>query len=748
MLKVLPALLLILISVGCPQSPRVEQPSSLDENVVILDLGWAEEPICRDKTASVFKSFEPVNMCGQDEATRLDGDSMDVSTADKWLSILIDWVRSAWVGMVVGFLLAAILIWVRLGSTARGSSERWLTWVRLRESGNVRRELCILREIIDDQATLEGVRGRDAIEKGRNLAQHYDLIRSNLRQCAGGRDRTAGDLARFVHDSLAFFVNEEIELKLLAKQWRELRDINGIFGGLVGDSRAASDLETAKVSVRKFAAEIDQLGQVRKKVGELSGRLPTNDVVEAVGGLTDLYQGVDKYLRGISGGGNQDRQLMLTKVFDRFLEDLRELEDLVFDRAGAHVAVRAGIGDIGKKIKEIVGEKNRLSGEARRLEGDLREKEGRCKALAGEIEIERTERGRLAGELAGLWSMCQALEAHKAEIEMVLGMRQPGAPEDSVTAAKRLVSSHDKALETLRRLGPRDMNDLPSLARTIIDSVESATRRLSYFATDGVLERNLEALATHAVAEHQRLSTALAAMQQLDTGFRRYLHFQAEGDGQVLEQQVALLGSELSTVRAPLRLALQGAYLELQRNSAVLEGEAALLAEALHLAEINQQIDGFLDHLEEQPTEQALWTRIERAFGAQWLHNLLRAELVLETYYRDQPELLAPFEPVRAAAAAFRRALRGLGKGVEPIFLLHPFPAELPPGWEKPSYNADQRLRRLPTVRRRVQKLLEKYQGFIIDIDHFRLAGQDLAIRGTCRAVVVSPGEWHSTQEV
>lgn len=198
-----------------------------------------------------------------------------------------------------------------------------------------------------------------------------------------------------------------------------------------------------------------------------------------------------------------------------------------------------------------------------------------------------------------------------------------------------------------------------------------------------------------------------------------------------------ILRRELQQPHRALRLRILGALekgFKLQRAP-----HDEKIFDVLRLEAILEKADSFLKSLASWPDEETLWSKgVEPAFGDQWLHNLLRAALVLETYYKDSD----PFERfswVCSLADAFQRALVALGKPFPKVRLL-----ETPdPTWTQLPETST--LVRLSEIRRTVRERCERGGGFIVDVKRFALP--EVRHLEECHVILYNPADWDPSQE-
>jgi hypothetical protein len=249
------------------------------------------------------------------------------------------------------------------------------------------------------------------------------------------------------------------------------------------------------------------------------------------------------------------------------------------------------------------------------------------------------------------------------------------------------------------------------------------------------------------VESHEQLEAASVRNRDLCGLFSRYLHFSWTEftNGDTVQDYVEILERELDSEHRSLRLGLCAtavAWSQIRESFARrIDGNG--LIQGLRLSSVLAGLEELTARLENLASPDELWeSGIRSGFSQDWMHDLFRAELVLESFYNRNSAHQDLEDAIGLAAVTLRLAMSRLGKGIESVELLRPFPSQPPPGWARPRFGADQELRTLPEVNRRVRELLETdSDNFIVDVESFRLRG-DSEHAGECRVVVVNPAEW------
>jgi|GEM_PF-6114785 len=198
----------------------------------------------------------------------------------------------------------------------------------------------------------------------------------------------------------------------------------------------------------------------------------------------------------------------------------------------------------------------------------------------------------------------------------------------------------------------------------------------------------------------------------------------------------AVLSAEQQGPRRHLRLRLLPEHEALQEALASAGGGD--FASALRLQHLCDEVGRWIGKLEEWGDDATFWRRaLEPALAQGWLHALLRAGLVLGTYYPGRPEAHR-WRPVRALAEAFRQALLATHHKPEPLRLLAPPPA----GAEVEEHGSS--LTRLSPVIEAVHRRQAEGTGFVVDVTRFAVQGSGGS--APPRVVLYSLADWHASQ--
>jgi len=161
-----------------------------------------------------------------------------------------------------------------------------------------------------------------------------------------------------------------------------------------------------------------------------------------------------------------------------------------------------------------------------------------------------------------------------------------------------------------------------------------------------------------------------------------------------------------------------------------------VVIDALYIEEIRKGLGKLLARMEEFSGSQLWDAGLFLGFSQNWLHYLLRADLILRAYFAKQKGVGFLQEAISLASSAVKAALLELDVGLVRIELFEPLQTGVEP--VEIHYN----LRKLPVVQNLIQERLSKGNNlFVVDVISFpiRLNGKQI-ISG--RAAVVNPSDW------
>jgi hypothetical protein len=342
-----------------------------------------------------------------------------------------------------------------------------------------------------------------------------------------------------------------------------------------------------------------------------------------------------------------------------------------------------------------------------------------------------------------------------------------GASTDAITQAIRMAKQHRMALDLLQDYRPsNDRDDLTKTVKVIQNKIESVTSAVSTVLpqASGTIDVMVSSLvdefnskielakkAEEFRADAERLQSALSESQaqakesaELAGTLSHYVNLSAEKE--IDPSQVSDILQRFSAgenVHRQLRLRLSAAIPALDQAIEDARGAGRGDAlDALRISDFKERLRGLLTNIEDY-TGDAMWKDcLSSGFSQQWLHNLLRAELLAQTYFVEDEALARLVDTLAEASRALRATIRHFNVRVPFIRLL-----SKPPAGARVDYEVDPKLSKLPEVKRKVQAMLraqgnfEDGLNFIVDVGSFPFQSASTEDFGG-RVVVVSPAEW------
>lgn len=341
------------------------------------------------------------------------------------------------------------------------------------------------------------------------------------------------------------------------------------------------------------------------------------------------------------------------------------------------------------------------------------------------------------------------------------------ASTEIITQATAMARDHWAVLDLLRDYRPaNDPGDVLNTVRSLQDKINSATSAVLTVLpkisgtidvmVTGLIEEfnsNLE-MAAKAKEFNERvklLQAELTTVQahaadstQLASALSQYVHLSAEEiiDPHQVQSLLRRFRAGESMHRL-LRLRLSAALPTLdQAIEDVRRAGRDDALDALRISDFKEQLYGLLTNMENFPGN-VLWKEcLSSGFSEQWLHSLLRAELLALTYFAGEQDFAMLVESLIEAGEALQSTMRHLNVRVPFIRLL-----TKPPDGARVDYGVDPRLSKLPEVKRKVQARLRApsdFEGgfsFVVDVGLFPFQSENSEDFGG-RVILASPAEW------
>jgi hypothetical protein len=166
-------------------------------------------------------------------------------------------------------------------------------------------------------------------------------------------------------------------------------------------------------------------------------------------------------------------------------------------------------------------------------------------------------------------------------------------------------------------------------------------------------------------------------------------------------------------------------------------GQDSDLVDALFLNKIKPALRNVLARMEECSGDQ-LWTNVlYEGFNQQWLHYLIRADLLLRTYYSTCAELSLLRKAVSLACNSILAALYDYHVEIREVELFE----KLPPNMDtEPVYPG---LRNLPAVMKKVGLMVQNIKAgeVVVDVTSFPVFVNGVQ-ENRGRAAIANPSAW------
>ncbi|HWT03528.1 MAG TPA: hypothetical protein VN256_24975 [Pyrinomonadaceae bacterium] len=305
-----------------------------------------------------------------------------------------------------------------------------------------------------------------------------------------------------------------------------------------------------------------------------------------------------------------------------------------------------------------------------------------------------------------------------------------------VEAIDAVVANYGAITSEVRRV-------LPDVNGTVRDMVFSLATEYQNVKPEAERARRLEIERDNL---NQQLITAqgqLGAGKELVEEIALQLNFKTDGlreDDQAITGTLERLRRERdASVYLQLRLGLSSALIALEKETTAdnTSEEQRDVIEALHLDKVKKGVKELLGQMEEYSGQQ-LWDKaLSEAFGDKWLHYLIRADLLLRTYYGDLKEYALLRRAVSVACSAMLAALSEFQVEVVEVGLFE----KRPEGMEPDDVYAG--LRNLPTVRDKVRSKMQTIPtgDVVVDITSFPYFVKGVQ-ENPGRASLANPSAW------
>lgn len=337
-------------------------------------------------------------------------------------------------------------------------------------------------------------------------------------------------------------------------------------------------------------------------------------------------------------------------------------------------------------------------------------------------------------------------------------------------AVSKLIEEQSKAQEKLQPYHPE--KTFSEVIEAVVSNYEEVTRQVrgalpNQNPTDTEptdKEKEIKDLVTSLAGEYLRVKPNADRAQELETekGELKELLESANSEVEAGKQLVDEISAQLnfnsehlgnadhpvttildrlkeeraSSVHLQLRTGLSSALIALDKAIKASEEDKEVV-DALYLDKIQHGIQVLLTTMEDCSGEQLWHQALSEGFRENWLHNLIRAELLLRTYYADRRKFNFLRTAVSLACSSILIALHELQVEVVEVRLLEERPREME---VESVYDG---IRNLPTVRESVRAKLSNTETkeMVVDVISFPYFVKGVQENRGC-AAIANPSAW------
>lgn len=401
-----------------------------------------------------------------------------------------------------------------------------------------------------------------------------------------------------------------------------------------------------------------------------------------------------------------------------------------------------GSNDVLQATQQIIGKIDSISEELWKQSGKENHEQNTPAEILDRIQVVLGEDHRLIDEYTQI----------KAHYDEAMGLLPPDRPTQSTSLPDRIRVEKERvsfALQAINSALPEPRGDIQAGVSDLIARFKDATSKANEADR---MRSTLDELRTQLAAAQDELAHARMLAEEVS----RYLHFDLEPPGESpslsTETDTGLrLDSLCKTIQSE---PTENRHLRLRLASALLCFESAIkncartdVMQAFLLENISRNLRIFLRKVKNIPADK-LWERgLCQGFNDQWLHDLLRADLLTRSYLADNgtnalsTELTLLCDEIQQAAGVVIATLYAFGVQAPRIRLLEPSPNNV-----RTDDTADPRLLKLPEAS---TKVLRKHSSgdckFVVDVGVFPLISNGKPI-SEGSVVLFSQGEWIDAQ--
>jgi hypothetical protein len=297
-----------------------------------------------------------------------------------------------------------------------------------------------------------------------------------------------------------------------------------------------------------------------------------------------------------------------------------------------------------------------------------------------------------------------------------------------------VVATYEAVTEEVRRAMP----DQSGTVRELVTTLSTGYRDLKPVAENAqLLENQCKVLARDIVTAKSQLQAGRDLVGEVAVE----LNFQKERlteDDSITGMLGRLKNERASSVYLQLRLGLSAALIALERTTgAGSSDEQREVIEALLVEKIKTGIEELLARMENYSGRE-LWNEgLSAGFGQKWLHYLIRADLLLRTYYAGRSEFGPLRNAVSLACSSMLAALSEFQVEVVEVGLFGPLPEAME---TEPVY---QGIRSLSAVKEKVRLKIQdiKTERVVVDVTSFPFFVNGVQ-ENRGRASIANPSAW------
>ena len=450
--------------------------------------------------------------------------------------------------------------------------------------------------------------------------------------------------------------------------------------------------------------------ELKKTVDSIDARLKEHAVIQTL--LEHVYTNED-----IAG----QREKLVNDV-QVFLDQLDEISKTHFS---AQLNGKAPLSEIIQNVKTKLGNDSAAVTEFSSIQESVRQYLGNDSKISEAVSQLIEERSKAQEKLQPYHpekTFSEVIDAVVSNYEEVTRQVREALPNQNPTDKK---PTHKEPTDKEKEL--KDL--VASLADEYLSIKPNADRVQEFETQNGELKLQLDSA-----------NAEVEAGKQLVDEISAQLNFNSEhlkaADHPVTTILDRLKEERTSSVHLQLRTGLSSALIALDKAIKA-SPEDKEVVDALYLDKIQEGIQVLLKMMEDCSGEQLWHKALSEGFRENWLHNLIRAELLLRTYYADRREFSFLRTAVSLACSSILVALHELQVEVVEVRLLEERPREME---TEPVYDG---IRNLPTVRESVSARLSNTETkeMVVDVISFPYFVKGVQENRGC-AAIANPSAW------